>query len=95
MGSDPPTTRIAVGEAMGPHRIMLEFFLFPSGHILSQSDWDAWVSMGTASWTHKMAFWAYPTQDCDGRPDSPAGFPDAMMITDEPVDPEAAPSNDW
>ena len=50
----PRTIRIAVGEAMKPHRIMVN----QAG--ISQEDWDTGRSMAIQGWEHKMEFWAYP-----------------------------------
>merc|ERR1719188_2705936 len=49
----PGTIRIAVGEAMNPHRIMINQRSKP------QSAWDAGKSMSIAGWTHTMEFWAF------------------------------------
>ena len=51
----PGTIRIAIGEAHGPHRLMINHNSKP------QSDWDAGASMDLKGWKHKMDFWVYPT----------------------------------
>lgn len=50
------TIRIAVGEAHEPHRLMMNH----RSH--SQAEWNSGRSMSIAGWTHKMEFWAYPTE---------------------------------
>eukprot|EP00579_Thalassiosira_antarctica_P030714 CAMPEP_0202030366 /NCGR_PEP_ID=MMETSP0905-20130828/64459_1 /ASSEMBLY_ACC=CAM_ASM_000554 /TAXON_ID=420261 /ORGANISM="Thalassiosira antarctica, Strain CCMP982" /LENGTH=185 /DNA_ID=CAMNT_0048594163 /DNA_START=150 /DNA_END=707 /DNA_ORIENTATION=+ len=52
----PRTIRIAVGEAMKPHRIMVN----QAG--ISQEDWDTGRSMTIQGWEHKMEFWVYPSK---------------------------------
>lgn len=52
----PGAIRIAVGEANGPHRIMINH------DSMQQTEWDAGASMSIAGWAHKMEFWAYPSK---------------------------------
>ena len=49
--------RIAVGEASGPHRIMINSLTF------GQDEWNQGKRMDVDGWTHKMAFWAYPMEN--------------------------------
>ena len=44
---------IAVGEAWGPHRIMINHDWF------TQADWDGGQTMSVAKWTHKCVFKAF------------------------------------
>jgi len=50
------TFRVVVGEAHNPHRVMINH------NILSQSQWNQGESMTRNGWTHKLAFWAFPSK---------------------------------
>jgi CTP-dependent riboflavin kinase len=50
----PGTIRIAVGQAGGPHRCMINHDSIP------QEQWDAGESMTRGGWTHQLEFWAFP-----------------------------------
>mmetsp|Transcript_95021 Transcript_95021/g.271699 ORF Transcript_95021/g.271699 Transcript_95021/m.271699 type:complete len:290 (+) Transcript_95021:147-1016(+) len=54
--SIPEIMRIAVGQAHGPHRIMINHSNF------TQTQWDAGQTMTTSGWTHRIEFWAYSTR---------------------------------
>ena len=56
----PGAIRIAVGEAWGPHRMMINH------DSKTQAEWDTGASMSTARWIHKMEFWAFPARLEDG-----------------------------
>ena len=49
-----PMMRIAVGQAHGPHRCMINHDSIP------QEQWDAGESMTRAGWTHQLEFWVFP-----------------------------------
>jgi len=49
----PDTIRIAVGQAKGPHRMMINH----DGH--TQELWNAGQLMSVAGWSHLFAFWAF------------------------------------
>merc|ERR1712032_1704498 len=49
----PSVMRIAVGEAQGPHRMMLNHRSIP------KSAWNQGEGMSVAGWSHTMDFWAF------------------------------------
>ena len=51
---EPGLIRIAVGQAVGPHRMMINHDNF------TQDEWNEGQSMSVAGWTHKCEFWVYP-----------------------------------
>ena len=53
----PGTIRIAVGEAHGPHRCMINH----EGY--TQEQWNSGQSMTTQRWQHRVEFWAYPSEE--------------------------------
>jgi len=52
----PGTIRIAVGEALQPHRLMVNH------GARSQLEWNLGASMDLMGWKHKMEFLAFPSQ---------------------------------
>jgi len=52
----PGTIRIAVGQAHGPHRCMMNHDSY------TQQQWNSGQSMSVQGWQHYFEFWAFPSK---------------------------------